>query len=460
MARRVVIVGGGIAGLAVASEILALSEARGLEADVAVLEAAARPGGNIRSSREEGYLYEWGPTGFLDNVPETVALARRAGLGDRLTRASAAAERRFVVRGGRLRELPHGPLGFFASPVLSVSGRLRVLAEPFVPGRRDTSDESVLSFARRRIGREAAEVLVDAMVTGIWAGDADKLSVGSAFPKLVRLEREYGGLVRGMIGSWRKLSGGGPAGPGGKLSSFPDGLEELPAALGAALGPRLALRAPARAIERAAGNGWRVIAEGAPPREADVVVLAAPAWSAAAILEELDPELAGLAAAVPDVPVAVVHLGFGRAEAGGKLPGFGALAPRGETRSLLGVLVPSNIFPGRAPEDAVLATAMLGGARDPGVLDRDDGVLTAGALAEIRRITGLTAEPRFVRVLRHPRGIPQYNVGHGARLAAIDAALRRHPGLFVAGNSYRGIAINACAADAPKVAAAALGVAV
>ena len=446
MAPRVVIVGGGIAGLAIASELSASA------ADVVVVEGSARPGGNIRSTREAGYLYEWGPTGFLDNVPETLALAARAGIEARLTRANRAAERRFVIRGGRLRELPHGPLGFFTSGVISLAGRARVLGEPFVPRRRGTSDESVLAFATRRIGREAAEVLVDALVTGIWAGDSERLSVASAFPKLAALEREHGSLVRGMIASRRKRAGGGPAGPGGKLTSFPDGLEELPMALAASLGERLLTGLPVRSIAPRPRSGWRIEAEGSPPLEADVVVLASPAWTSAGIVAGFDPSLAEHLAAVPTVPVAVVHLGFDRTRAADKLPGFGALAPRGETRSLLGVLVPSNIFPDRAPPDALLATAMLGGARDPSIVDRDDTTLTGRALAEIRAVTGLDAEPRFVRVLRHQRGIPQYNLGHGARLEAIDSALASHRGLFLAGNSYRGIAINACAADAPLVA--------
>lgn len=456
MAPRVVIVGGGIAGLAIASELTALAQAGGPATDILVLEASDRPGGNIRSTREEGYLYEWGPTGFLDNVPETLALATRAGLSGRLTRADAAAERRFVVRGGRLRELPHGPLGFLASSVISPLGRARVLGEPFVPPRRDPSDESVLAFARRRIGREAAEVLVDALVTGIWAGDSERLSVASAFPRLATLEREHGGLVRGMIASRRKRAGGGPAGPGGKLTSFPDGLEELPRALVARLGRGFLAGTPVLAIEPLPDARWRVETRGSPPLEADAVVLACPAWTAAGIVAGVDSGLAGRLAAVPTVPVAVIHLGFDESRAATKLPGFGALSPRGETKSLLGVLVPSNIFPGRAPEGALLATAMLGGARDPAVVDRDDASLVARALEEIRRVTGLDAEPRFVRVLRHARGIPQYNLGHAERLAAVDEALAARRGLFLAGNSYRGIAINACAADAVTVARAVL----
>ena len=239
MASDVVVVGGGIAGLAIAWELLTC---KGLLPDgvgVRVLEAAPRPGGNIRTERRDGYVCEWGPTGFLDDAPATLDACRRLGLGPRLTPAFAAAERRFIVRRGKLRELPSGPISFLGSDVLTLRGRLRVLGEPFVPPRRSELDESVFEFAKRRIGREAALVLVDALVTGIWAGSADSLSLRSALPKLAALERDHGGLVRGMIA--KRGSGGTASGPRGRLTSFPDGLDELPNALADALGSRLHL---------------------------------------------------------------------------------------------------------------------------------------------------------------------------------------------------------------------------
>ena len=229
MARNVVVVGAGIAGLAIAWEF---SSRRGLlpdDAEVVVLEATTRAGGNIRTERRNGYLCEWGPTGFLDDVPETLDACARLGLGPRLTRSNDNAKRRFVVRGGKLRELPSGPISFLASDVLTLRGRLRVFGEPLVPPRRSDEDESVFDFARRRIGREAASILVDALVTGIWAGDSTNLSLRSALPKLAALERDHGGLARGMIA--KRGGGGGATGPKGRLTSFPDGLVELPATL-------------------------------------------------------------------------------------------------------------------------------------------------------------------------------------------------------------------------------------
>ncbi len=449
MAQDVVIVGGGIAGLAIAWELLSRPGLLPEDAGVQVFEASAHAGGSIRTERRDGYLCEWGPTGFLDDVPSTLDACRRLGLGPRLTRANEKAEQRFVVRRGRLRELPSGILAFLGSDVLSLRGRLRVIAEPFVPRRASDADESVFDFARRRIGREAAEVLVDALVTGIWAGSSDTLSIRSALPKLAALERDHGGLVRGMIA--KRGTGGGATGPRGRLASFPDGLEELPFALAASLGPRLSLGARVTTLERSATGSFRVEVEGSPAVEAAAVVLACPSWYAAPLVEAIDPELSWHLAAIPSVAVAVLHLGFAREDASG-LRGFGFLVSCGESASVLGVLIPSNIFPLRAPEGHVLATVMMGGARDPRAVEATDQALVETATAALEAIAEVRRAPRFAMAIRHARAIPQYVIGHANRLAAIDARLRESPGLFLAGNCYRGIAINACLADAPRVA--------
>jgi oxygen-dependent protoporphyrinogen oxidase len=407
-----------------------------------VLEAASHAGGNIRTERRDGYLCEWGPTGFLDDAPATLDACDRLGLGRRLTRANESAKQRFVVRGGKLREIPSGLFSFLGSDVLSLRGRLRVLGEPLVPRRRAVSDESVFDFAQRRIGREAAKVLVDALVTGIWAGNVEDLSLASAFPKLAAIERDHGGLLRGMVA-------GGPT--RGRLTSFPNGLTELTDALAEAVGPRLRLGARVTKIERLPRGGFRLAVDGGPPREAVAVVLACPAWLASPLLANVDGPLAAAVAGIPAVGVAVLHLGFTREEAAG-LRGFGFLIPRGESAAVLGVLIPSNLFPGRAPDGHVLATVMLGGARDPSAVEATDQELINHAASALAKFAGIRAAPRFAFAIRHPRAIPQYVLGHAERLAAIAKRLRELPGLFLAGNSYRGIAINSCLAEAPSIA--------
>ena len=426
MSQRIVIVGGGISGLSIAHAL----RSRPDPADVTVLEAAPVAGGPIRSERRSGFLCEWGPHGFLDDAPETLALCTRLGLDGRLLRARDEAAVRFVVRGGRLRALPSKPAAFLVSDALSLRGRLRVLAEPFVARRATADDESVRDFAVRRVGTEAADVLVDALVTGIWAGDAGRLSLPSAFPALAAMEREHGGLFRGLRAT-RPVRG--------RLTSFPEGLAELPAALVSALGPRVRVNAAVRAIVLA-GRGFRVETEGAGTHEADRVVVATPAWHAAGLVASLDPELARLISGIESVAVAVVHLGFPRAA----LRGFGFLVPRHEHPRLLGVLVPSNIFPGRAPEGSMLATAMIGGSRDPAAAGLRDETLIDEVVTGLASLAGIHVSPSFSLVVRHQRAIPQYTLGHGERLAAIEARCRAIPGLSLAGNSYRGVSINAC----------------
>jgi oxygen-dependent protoporphyrinogen oxidase len=398
MESRVAVIGGGISGLAIASELAATG------IDVQIFEASARAGGVIRSERRDGYLCEWGPNGFLDDAEATLALCARLGIRSRLVAANERARRRFIVRGGRLRAL---------SSALSLRGRLRALSGALLPGRALGEDESVAAYAERTLGREAARVLIDAAVTGTWAGNADVLSMRSAFPELARLRI-----------------------PKGRLASFPDGLQELTAALSTSLGSRVRLGTPVLRVEDV---------------DATAIVLACPAWAAAPLLLTLDPELSTLLSGIPSVPVAVVHLGFAAADAAG-LSGFGFLVPRGEHTSVLGVLIPSNIFPNRAPEGHLLATVMIGGARDPSAVGESDTVLFDKAESALRAFAGVRASPRFAYAIRHERAIPQYVIGHAARLAAIESRLRDHPRLFLAGNSYRGISINACLAEARPVA--------
>jgi oxygen-dependent protoporphyrinogen oxidase len=450
----VVIAGGGIAGLATAFE---LTRDRKQDFEVTVLERAARAGGNLRSERIDGYLCEWGPNGFLDNVPETLALVRELGIADRLLPADAGAKRRFIYRHGRLHQLPRGPVAFAASRLLSVPGRLRVIAEPFAGGSRD-ADETIHAFAARRVGLEAAEVLIDAMVSGIFAGNARELSLRACFPKMWEMEREHGSLVKAMLAKRRARgsSSHAPIGaPGGHLTSFTDGIEDLVHALVQALGPRVKTGCAVRRVHpRSPGNpeGWTVDLEDGRSFEADAVVLAGSASSSATLVEGFDRALAGVLRQIPTAPLAVVCLGYETARLDRPLDGFGFLVPRGEGLAILGVLWDSSIYPSRAPEGRSLLRVMIGGAHDASVVMLDDGALTDRARADLETTMGLTIDPVFSRVFRHPAGIPQYTVGHLDRIATIDDRLRRHPGLLLAGNSYRGVSINACIADAALLA--------
>ncbi len=460
---RVAVVGGGIAGLAVALGLLDRAREGGLDLRVTVFEAAPVAGGNLRTLREGGWQLEWGPNGFLDNEPATLRLVERLGIGHLLERSSDATRRRFLLRDGRLHEIPTSPGAFLRSRLISVPGKLRMAAEIAIPARKDlgraaedpSTDETVARFGTRRLGREFTEVMLDPMVKGIFGGEAARLSLAAAFPRMVELERDHGGLFRALIALSRRRGSRADAGPSGTLHSFRGGMQTLTDALAEELGrdPRAEVRtsAPVVSLEMSAG-GWLVRGDGWPEGPFGAVVDAAPAHAAARHLEAVAPELAGELAAIPFAPMAVIALGFRGDHVDHDLEGFGLLIPGRERRRILGVLWTSNIFSGRAPEGHVLLRVMAGGAGDPAVLDRDDGALVATALEELGPLLGIQGEPVLARVIRHPRAIAQYEPGHLARLARLDRGLRSLPGLVLAGSSYRGISVNACTKEAEGVA--------
>lgn len=486
--KRIVVVGGGIAGLATAYELRerAARVAGGL--DVRLVEAAPRLGGNLRTERDGGFRVEWGPNGFLDNVPETLDLVRRLGLAGELCRSDAAAARRFLFRNGRLHLLPSGPGSFLTCPVLSLRGRLRVLAEPFA-ARHPGGDETVYEFARRRLGAEAAQVLVGAMVSGVFAGDARQLSLASCFPKMAEMEAEHGGLVKAMLAKQRARGAarrqlarlrergqdapamerpGGPVGPGGRLTSFRGGIQTFTDALAAALGPAVESGRTLERLERIDGREastrrWRLAFAGGELLEANEVVLALPAAQAAPLVAPLDQVLAATLSAIPSAGLAVVALAYdaptfhARALGRGAGPpeGFGFLVPRGEGPRILGALWDSSVFPGeRAPAGKVLLRVMIGGALDPEAVGLPEDELLRIARADLARTMGLetAAAPERQWIFRHRVGISQYTVGHAARLAAIARRLAPLSGLHVAGQSYFGVSINGCCAQAARFA--------
>ncbi len=459
-------VGGGPSGLVLGRELMdAASPAR---PDVTVCEARPRAGGKAWTERSGGYTIEHGPEGFLDSAPATLALARRLGLGERLLPAAPRAARRYLYARGALRPVPTHPASFLASGILSLRGRLAVLGEPFRAPAPD-GDESVAAFARRRLGSEAATTLVGAMVRGVYAGDAEALSMPSSFPRLAALEREHGSLVRALVARRRHYQSGGgsadggaagggkrggPAGPGGRLTSFVGGMGELGEALARALGSRFESGRPAAAVRRA-GAGWRVeFADGA-SEFCDAVALAVEPWSAAALVAETSPALAAALAEIPSAPAVVVALGFATGDLGRPLDGFGFLVPPNEPLRMLGCLWSSAAFAHRAPHGHALLRVLLGG-RDRAVLDLPDDRLTSLVLGELERTMGVRGAPAMVRIIRWPRAIPQYTVGHGDRLARIAAELACLPGLHLVGNGYRGIALNDCVTGAQAAARAVL----
>jgi oxygen-dependent protoporphyrinogen oxidase len=450
--KRVVVIGGGISGLAAAWAAHEEIEQRGVEARVLLLEREDTVGGKARTRVRGEWTVEAGPTGFLDDEPVLDRLAERAGL-EKLP-ARDAATRRFVVRGGRVRALEARPLAFAQSGVLSLAGLLRLAAERWIPRRTDDGDESVLAFATRRLGREVAERLVAPMVGGVFAGDAAAISLPAAFPRMRELEREHGSLLRAMKVLRRERgSKGGPAGSAAPLCSFEGGMQSLPRALARRAPFTVRTLAPVSAlVSGPAHSPWLVsVAGDDAPLPAHAVVLAGDPGSSAALLAEPAPAAARELAGLSCPGVAVVGLGYA-AEALQRIPrGFGALIPRGEGLRSLGYVLDSHLFAGRSPSDALLVRVLLGGATDPCATALPPDDLADLAHADMQRLFGLREPPRFREVIRWPAAIPQYELGHLDRVERIEASLAatRSPsgGLFLAGNALHGIAFGRAAAE-------------
>jgi oxygen-dependent protoporphyrinogen oxidase len=452
----VVIVGGGLSGLSLAYRLQQAAP----HAAVTVLEKDGRPGGKIHTETRDGFRVEWGANGFLDTKPTTSALCRDLGLADRLVTASeAAAKNRYLFLRGRLHKLPDSLIAFLRTPVLTWRGKWGLLTERFRAAKPDNGDESIDAFARRRAGDEVADVLADAFVTGIHAGDPKLLSLRSAFPRLAELEERYGSVTKGFAAAAKERRAAAKARGEvyqrpGKMWSFPEGLQALIDGLRAALRIPPLLGAVGRRVERRDGAApWTVRGDGKDHWEADAVVLTCPAYEQAAILADLDAELAELIGGIAYNRVAVVALGYRRQDVPFPLDGFGYLVPQRDRRDLLGVQWCSSIFPDRAPPGTVLLRAMCGGWSRGEMVGWDDARLLASVRAELRAALGVTAEPVFHRVVRWERAIPQYHLGHQQRVARIDEHARRYPGLFLAGNAYRGVAMNDCTEQAVTLAA-------
>ena len=443
--KRVVVVGGGIAGLTTALHL----KDHGLE--VTLLEAQDRVGGNIRTDREDGWIIERAANGYLDNVPDTEHLVNRLGLERQVQKADERAAKRFLYRNGQLHLLPTGPLSFIRSSVLSPTGRLRVLLEPLFGSRNSSgADRTVYEFARRHIGHEAATILVDAMVSGVFAGNIHELSLKSTFPKMADMETRYGSLVKAMIAR-RKQNSGGPAGPGGTLTSFTSGLDVLITTLAEVLDSSIRLATPVDAIERA--SPWNVLLTSGDIVEADAVLLATPARTASRLLARMHTEVSTTLSAIGSASLAVVALGYDADEIGGAPDGFGFVVPRKQGLRMLGCLWDSSLFPGRAPNGKALLRVMIGGAHDSDIVDLEDAAILDVVQRELRITMAITAPPTLSRIYRHKAGIAQYTVGHQERIDDIERRLVADlPGIWVAGSSYYGVSMNACIERASKQA--------
>lgn len=456
-----VIVGGGITGLAAA---LRFADA-GIP--FVLLESQDQLGGKIATERVDRYVIEGGPDCILAAKPAGIALCRALGLEDRLRGTNPAFRRTYVQRGGRLHELPEGLTGLVPSRItpllrtgiLSVAGRVRAGLEAVIPGRKGTEEESIAQFVTRRFGREAYDWLVEPLLSGIYAGDGERLSLAATFPQLVELERTQGSVLRSMLR--RRLPGPSkearPPVPMGFVTPA-GGLGELVEAA--------TRRLPSDSVRRGvAVNSVTLHDDGYVVRLADgdrlitpAVILATPAYVSARLVAGLDPALARELAAIPFVSTATVSLAFpaGAIPAGRRLDGYGYVSPRAEGSPVVACTWTSNKFPDRVPADGILIRFFIGREGQEEIVSHSDAALVGLARAELARLFGIMREPALTRVFRWPQGMPQYVTGHGARVERLSRLARRHPGLYLAGASYHGVGIPDCIASGQRAAEAAV----
>jgi oxygen-dependent protoporphyrinogen oxidase len=451
-----VVVGAGIWGLTCARSLLKSGHA----GQIYLLDSDQRAGGKLDTLPHSGFLVESAANGFLDSNPATLQLCRDLGLGDKLISASGTAARnRFVYLKGKLHKLPGNLWGALTTGVVGWYARWRVLSERWRRPAIPMVDESIADFARRRLGRELTETLLDAFVTGIWAGDPETLSVRSCFPRWHEWETRNGSLTGGMMASRRERTlearvAGMPPPGAPRMWSLRGGLTELVGALVRECGSALQTGAGVRALRyRAEANQpWEVILEDRVIL-ADRVVLAMPPNAQAKLLAALDADLAAKLAAIPSNAIAVVAVGFPARDVPPGLDGFGYLSPQREGRPVLGVQWCSDIYPGlRAPSGMALWRALVGGPRFPEMADAPDDVLLRTVRNELALVTGMRAEPEFVKIIRWPKAIPQYQLGHANRVEEIQAHASRWPGLFLGGCAFGGVALNDCVDQAGAMA--------
>jgi oxygen-dependent protoporphyrinogen oxidase len=453
-ARRIAIVGGGIAGLAAAHRLVE----RGVE--VVLLEAGDRLGGTIVTERSGGFTLEGGPDAIITEKPWAVELCRRIGFADQLVGTQEGERRTFVVHRGRVEPLPEGFLllaptdlsALATSRLFSWPGKLRMALDLVLPRGATDADESVASFVRRRLGREALERVAEPLLGGIYTADAERLSLAATMPRFLELERRHRSLILGLRAGTRTNASGARyslfVAPAAGMGALVDALaRRLPEGV-------VRLRAPVAALGRD-GPRWR-LETGADALAADAVVVAAPAPAAARLVGALDAELAELLAGIEYASSATVTLGY-RAERLPPLRGFGFVVPRTEGRALLACTYASRKWPGRTPAGHELVRAFVGGALRPDLLALDDGALIATVRRELEALVGIAAAPVLVRVHRHPGAMPQYAVGHLARVAAIERRIAILPGLQLAGAAYRGVGIPDCVRSGEAAADAVAG---
>lgn len=449
---RIAILGGGITGLAAALRL----EDSPTPIDWTLFESAPRLGGVLETVEIDSYRLELSADNFLTRDPWATDLCRRVGLEEELLPTDPARRRALVVNRGQIRRVPEGFVlmspqkawPILASPILSPAGKARLAAEALVPTRRDESDESVAAFARRRLGKEAFDRLVQPLVAGIYTADPERLSMRATMPQFVRQEQEHGSLTRAAFARDARPADRTRSESGARYGLFMAprfGMQQLIDAITGCLpAERIQTGVAADKVLRNASGGWQILGESVEPLgEFDRLILTTPAYVSGKLLREADQSLAGRLNQIEYAGCSVVCLGVRASQVARPIDGFGFVVPAVEGRRLIAASFSSYKFPGRAPEDRLLLRIFVGGALQPELVERDDQELIALVREELAELVGLSGDPEFARVARWPQRMPQYHVGHLDLVAEIEH-LAEQAGIELAGAAFRGVGVPQC----------------
>lgn len=460
--RTVAIVGGGISGLATAFALSERAAAAGLLIRCTVLDAHSAWGGKIVTHRIGDLVTEAGPDSFLSNKPAGLQLVEKLGLTGQLINTNDTVKKASVYFGGRLRELPEGlvvitpgQIGpFLKSGLLTVGGLARMGLDLVMPAKRPEGDESLASFFRRRFGRQAFERMMEPLMAGIYAGDAEQMSLKATFPRFLELEQQYGSVIRGMMAARTQ------ARPTRTMFvSLKNGLEDLVTALirrltdqGVTLRKGLTVESLRVRSHQLGRWTYDVMLHDGSALSVDSLVLATPAFVSAEFLRPLTPIASGLLDMIPYASTATIAMAYPASVIGGAVQGFGFVVPRVEQRDLIAATWTSLKWPHRAPPDQLMVRCYVGGVGREAILQLDDQTLVSRVKSELRQICGVAAEPTYVEVNRWIKAMPQYQLGHVERLEQVEVALSRYGGLFLTGAAYRGVGIPDCIRDGASTA--------
>jgi oxygen-dependent protoporphyrinogen oxidase len=465
MSRRVVVVGGGIAGLAAAHRLVELNREKSLGLEVLLIEASLRLGGVIATEKIDDFIVEAGPDSFITEKPWALRLCERLGLSSRLVSTQAAYQKIYVVHNGRLERLPEGffllaPTRFWPfvqTPLFSWGGKLRMAAEIFLPRGAMDGDESLGAFVRRRFGTEALDRVAQPLVGGIYAADPDQLSLSATMPRFKEMERGRRSIVLSMVVEQRRRARNRETGSGARWSLFvtlAGGMQELVERIASRLPEGcVRLSTPITGLMRDTDKKFWKVTTGANERqEVDGVILATPSFQTAELLRGIASGAADDLQQITHASTATVSLGFRQTDFPCELDSFGFVVPAIEHRKIMACTFSSLKYPRRAPEGYVLLRAFVGGSLQPDLFQDDDATMVKNVRAELAGLLGVTAQPFFSRLWRHPRSMPQYFVGHDARIKRIEAALSSFPTLALAGSAYHGVGISDCVRSGEEAA--------